>query len=154
MRSHPTLRAPPRCPAWAEESDVAGDLLWSATRGPISNLAWTRVERRRLQLAREEVVLHQRGVSEALRAHELTGGGEHRFVDIGRHHLAVRPDPLAQQSNPADRAAADIENARAATLADLVEETASGRLPHPQLEFSRSSSEGRSASRYSPEPSA
>ena len=62
--------------------------------------------------------------NETLRVHELSGGGEHRVVDIKPHHLAVGPDPLAQQSEPPDRTTSDVESAGAATFADLVEKPA------------------------------
>src|SRR5215211_3599979 len=118
-----------------EESEVVGDLVWSTTQRCDLEPSVDEVERRRLQLAREEVVLHEHDVAEALRVDELSGGGEHRVVDIGPHHLAVGPDPLAQQSEPPDRTAPDVEHAVAATFADLLEKPPPARLAHPRLEL-------------------
>jgi hypothetical protein len=53
-----------------EESDVVGDLVWSTTQR--SDLEPSR----RLQLAREEVVLREHDVAEGLRVHEPSGGRE------------------------------------------------------------------------------
>ncbi len=114
---------------------------WDATcsgprpSGAIWNLAWTRSNDDGLELAREEVVLHECDVAKVFRIHELPGGVQHRVVDVCPHDLSVGPDPLAQQSQPADRAAADVEDTRSATFADLVEKAATTRLPHARLEL-------------------
>ena len=93
------------------------------------------VERGRLELAREEVVLHENDVAEALRLHELSGGVEQGVVDVGPDHLSVGADPLAQQSQPADRAATEVDDARSTPLADLFEKATTARLPHARLEL-------------------
>ena len=114
---------------------MVGDLVSATTQRCDLEPSVDEIERRRLQLAREEVVLREHDVAEALPVHELSGGGEHRVVDIDPHHLAVGPDPLAQQSEPPDRTAPDVEDAGAATFADLVEKPAPARFPHPRLEL-------------------
>jgi hypothetical protein len=114
-----------------EQPEVRGELVWRTTQRCDLEPCVDEVERRRVELAREEVVLHECDVAEALRLHELCSGGEHCVADIRSHHLAVRADPLAQQSEPTDRTASDVQGAGAATLADLVEKPAAARLPHP-----------------------
>jgi hypothetical protein len=42
---------------------------------------------------------------------------------------------LAQQSEPSDRTAPDVEDAGTATFADLVEKPAPAWFPHPRLEL-------------------
>src|SRR5688572_1022805 len=121
--------------AWPEDSDVVGDLVWSTTQRRDLEPSVDELERRRLQLACEKVVLREHDVAEALRVHELSGGGEQRVVDIGPNTLALGPDPLAQQSEPPDRTAPDVEDAGAASFADLVENPAPARFPHPRLEL-------------------
>src|SRR5215204_5892975 len=59
-----------------EELDVVGDLVWSTTQRCDLEPSVDQVERGRLQLAREEVVLREHDVAQALRVHELSGGGE------------------------------------------------------------------------------
>src|SRR5829696_196630 len=54
-----------------EELDVVGDLILPTTQRCDLEPSVDQVERRRLQLAREEVVLHEHDVAEALRFHEL-----------------------------------------------------------------------------------
>jgi hypothetical protein len=79
--------------------------------------------------------LDEYDVAEALRVHKLSSGVKHRIVDVEPHHLSVGPNPLAQQPQPADRTAADVEDACSTTFADLVEKAATTRLPHSRLEL-------------------
>jgi hypothetical protein len=85
----------------------------------------------RLELAREEVVLDEADVSEALLGREPIGGGEHRLIDVGARHLAVGPDPLAQHPKPPENAATDVEGAAPAPVAELFEQPPTARLPDP-----------------------
>jgi hypothetical protein len=81
------------------------------------------VERARLELAGEEIVLDEADVPEAFLRHEAVGRAEHGLVDIRSRHLSVRADPLAQDPQPAEDAAAEIEGAgavRAAVLRQLL----------------------------------
>ena len=94
------------------------------------------VERGRLQPAREQVVLHEYDVAECLRVHELSRGVKHCVVDVGPHHLLRRGRPTRSAAEePADRAAADVEDACSTAFADLVEKAAAARLPHSRLEL-------------------
>ena len=93
------------------------------------------IEGRRLELACKEVVLHEYYVGEALGIHELSRGLEHRVVDVGPHDLSVRPDPLAQQPQPPDRTAADVEDTRSSTVPNLVQKATTTRLPYARLEL-------------------
>jgi hypothetical protein len=94
-----------------------------------------KVERTRLELAGEEIVLDEADVPEALLGCEPVGRAEHRLVDVGPRHLSVGADPLAQDPEPAEDAAADVEGAGAATLADLLEQPPAARLPDPRLKL-------------------
>jgi hypothetical protein len=53
-----------------EQSDVVRDLLWSTTQRCDLEPGVDEIERRRLQLAREEIVLREHDVAEALRVHQ------------------------------------------------------------------------------------
>ena len=66
------------------------------------------VERVRLELAGEEIILGEADVPEPLLGHEPVGGREHRLVDVGPRHLTVGPDPFAQDPQPPEHAATDI----------------------------------------------
>ena len=93
------------------------------------------VERGGFKPTRKKVVLREHDVAEALCVNELSGGVEHCVVDVGSHDFSFWTDSLAQQSQPADRPATDVEGARSTTVPDLVEEAATTRLPHSRLQL-------------------
>jgi hypothetical protein len=64
------------------------------------------VERVRLELACEEIVLDEADVPQALFGNEPVGGREHRLVDVESRHLSFGADPLAQDSEPTQHAVA------------------------------------------------
>ena len=74
-------------------------------------------------------------VLQSLLGREPLGVGEHRLVDVGSCHLPVGPDPLAQDPQPPEHAAAEIQGAGAAAVADLLEQAPAARLPDSRLQL-------------------
>ena len=93
------------------------------------------VERVQLELAGKEIVLDQTYVSQTLLVHEPASGCEHRLVDVGAGHLTVGPDPLAQDTDPAEHATTYIQGVGTATIADLFEQPPAAGLPNPRLKL-------------------
>ena len=121
--------------AGPREADVRLHLLVAAPEGADLVAGVHEVERVRLELAGEEIVLDQADVPQALLGHEPVGGGEHRLVDVGPGHLPVGSHPLAQDPQPPEHAATDIQRAGAAAVADLLEQPPAAGLPDPRLEL-------------------
>src|SRR6266508_740190 len=63
-----------------EESEVVGDLVGSTTQRGDLEPSVDEIERRRLQPAREEVVLREHDVAKPLPPHEMSGPGENRVL--------------------------------------------------------------------------
>lgn len=116
--------------AGAEEAEVGGHLLVAAAEGAELEPGVHEIERGRLEVAGEEVVLDERDVSEPLGGDEGVGGRQHLLVDVGAGDRSVRADPLAEQPQPPHGAAADVERAGATPVADLLEQPPAGGLPH------------------------
>src|SRR4029453_13315260 len=83
----------------------------------------------------EEIVLHEPDVPEALPGHEAVGCAEHGLVHVGPCYFSARSAPLAQDSQPAEPAAANIEGVSAEAVADLLEQSAPARLPDAGLKL-------------------
>jgi hypothetical protein len=119
--------------ARTDEPEVGGHLFWPATEWGDLVSSVDQVERSGLQGGGEQIVVPEQHVAESLVGRELFGLGEHGVVDVGSHDLAFSSGPFAEQSQPPHHAAADVDSPGAAT-ADLLQEAASGGLPHPRLE--------------------
>ena len=81
-----------------------------------------------LQLAGEQIVVDQGHVAQPFRGHELAGGGQHLVLDVGPHDLPVEANPFAEQSQPAQRATADVQGAGSLPVTDLSEQAPAGRF--------------------------
>jgi hypothetical protein len=134
--------------AGASEPHVRLHLLLAAPKGADLVAGVHEVERVGLERAGEEVVLDQADVLQPLLGREPLGFGEHRLVDVGSRHLPVGLDPLAQDPQPPEHAAAEIQGAGAVAVADLLEQAPAAWLPDRDCSWSRSSSEACPASRY------
>jgi hypothetical protein len=75
------------------------------------------VERVRLELRREEVVLDDAYVLEPERLRSL----EQRRLDVRADDLTLRSDPFAEDREPAERPAADVEHTLPAAVTDLLQ---------------------------------
>jgi hypothetical protein len=93
------------------------------------------VEGPRGKLAVKDVVEHQPHVGEPLRGHELCGGFEHRHFNVGSDDLAARADPLAQQPQPSETAAPDVNDPPPLSRSELFKKAPPGRLPRERLEL-------------------
>ena len=107
---------------------MAGHLLWPAPEGEDQRPGMHQVEGGGFQLAGEQVVVDQRHVAKTLRGHELVGGGQHLVLDVGPDNLPIFADPFAEQPQPAQRAAADVQGASSLPIADLGEQAPAGRF--------------------------
>jgi hypothetical protein len=121
--------------AGADQPQVGRHLLLAATERGELEAGVHQVEPGGLQLADEQVVVDQRHVVKAFVGHQLLGGGQHRLIDVGPHDLPVGADPVAEQPQPAQRAAADVQDPGSLALADLAEQASAGWFPHPRLEL-------------------
>ena len=63
------------------------------------------------------------------------GGSEHARVEVGAHDPSRWADPLAQDPQPAQHAATDVEGSPARSSAEAREQVPSGRLPHERLQL-------------------
>ena len=121
--------------AGASESRVRLHLLVAAPEGADLEAGVHEVERVGLERAGEEIVLDQADVLQPLLGREPLGVGEHRLVDVGSCHLPVGPNPLAQVPQPPEHAAAEIQGAGAAAVADRLEQAPAARLPDQRLQL-------------------
>src|SRR5215216_422031 len=117
------------------EPEVRLHLIVRASQGRDLVPGVHEVERARLELAREQVVLDEADIAEALLCHKPVGRAEHRTVDVGSGYLSVRSDPLAEDPQPPERSAAEVQSTRAAAVADLLEQPSTARLPDPGLKL-------------------
>jgi hypothetical protein len=121
--------------AGADQAQVAGHLLLSVAQREDQAPGVDQVERGGLQLAGEQVIVDQRHIAETLGGRGLFGGGQHRRVDVGPDDLPVGADPVAEQPQPAERAAADVQGAGSLTVAELGEQASAGGFRHPRPEL-------------------
>ena len=93
------------------------------------------IKRLRRKLALEQVIDDKLYVGDPLGLQKCTGGIEQILVDIGTDNLAGGTDPLAEDSKPAQRSAADVKGASSGAALELREELPASRLPHARLQL-------------------
>jgi hypothetical protein len=121
-------------PARPSETHIRLHLLVRATERTDFVAGVHEVERVCLELARKQIVLDQPDVRQAFLSRELLGGSKHRLVDVGSRHLPFGADPLTQDAQPPENAAADIQRMRTTAVADLFEQPSTARLPDSRLQ--------------------
>ena len=108
--------------------------LAAASKRADQEAAVHEVEGSRLQLALEQVVRDKLDALDLLLVQEGARGAQQALVDVRAHHLAGRPDPVAEDPKPAECPAAEVDGASAGTVPELPEKLAPAPLPHERLE--------------------
>jgi hypothetical protein len=71
-----------------------------------------------LQLAVEEIIDGELHVGDAFRVQERAGGLQQALVDVGADHPSRGANPVAEDPEPTQRSAADVQDAQAGPRAE------------------------------------
>jgi hypothetical protein len=123
------------------EPEVGRDLLVGPSEWPDLEAGVHEVERVTREPAVEQVVLHECHVAEAFGLYQGARCLEQLAVDVGAGDGSLVPDPAAQDAEPTEAAAAEVERPSAAALAQAFEERLAGRSQTRDCSCRRSSSE-------------
>src|SRR5829696_10575546 len=92
------------------------------------------IEGVRLQPGLEQVIDDELYVGDPFSLQKRSSDVELALVDVAAHDPARGPDPLAEDPQPAQRSAADVQGACAGCVLELCEEVPPGGLPNERLE--------------------